>query len=375
MTVKKWRPFWSYDVEKTERWLSEMAKDGMRLTGIHRLTRMFSFEQGQRETAERRIIYDKSQGSLPSKLEDSGWESEVKEGNWIFLKNGANDIYIFPSREGVLKRNRFHMYVISVLAVMNVIPLLNMTIAFVTLLLGFSGEIVGSPWWSITALFALQGIATIVLAFYIHQKLRSFEIEHFETKLDTDMRMGKTFVKLRIGWMYAPDLLEKWLSKMAAEGNHLVRVTGSATRFHFVEGKAENVSYMYDLQSKVAPAYYEIHKSTGWQLKFASSFTFMKYALWAKPYEVGEKIPRLTYDKVEQKGQVRRIMTMNGIVVSYVVAMLVFVLWMSFNIDYDRSPVNKIILAFLVASSISPLFLMTRVFLYYRRIRNEGIQE
>ena len=30
--------------------------------------------------------------------------------------------------------------------------------------------------------------------------------------------------KLKIGWMYAPDLLEKWLSEMAAEGNHLVRV-------------------------------------------------------------------------------------------------------------------------------------------------------
>ena len=33
MTVKKWRPLWSYDVEKTERWLSEMAKDGMLING------------------------------------------------------------------------------------------------------------------------------------------------------------------------------------------------------------------------------------------------------------------------------------------------------------------------------------------------------
>jgi len=86
-------------------------------------------------------------------------------------------------------------------------------------------------------------------------------------------------------------------------------------------------------------------------------------------------VPRLTYDKAERKGQVRRIMTMNGIVVSYVVAILVFALWMSIDIDYDRSPVNKVILAFLIASSISPILLVTRVFLYYRRMRNAGIQD
>lgn len=375
MTAKKWRPFWSYDVEKTERWLSEMAEDGMQLTDVNRLTRVFSFEQGHREIVEHHIIYDKLQVDLPSSLEDSGWEIEVTEGNWIIVKNEEDDIHVFPSREGVLKRNRLHMYVISVLAVMNAIPLTSMTLAFIPFLFGFGGEIVGSPLWAITALFALQGIATIVLAIYIQRKLRSFEIEYFEIQTDTDMRIGKTFVKLRIGWMYAPDLLEKWLSEMAAEGNHLVRVTGSGTRFHFVEGEAENVSYIYDFQPKVAPAYYTIHKSAGWQLKFTSSFTFMKYTLWAKPYEAGDKMPRLTYDEAERKGQVRRIMTMNGIMASYSVALLTFVLWMNFNIDYDRSLVHKVILAFLIASSISPLFLVTRVFLYYRRMRNAGIQD
>ncbi len=372
MRVKKWRPLWNYDVEKTERWLFEMAKDGMLFKDVNRLTRIFSFEQGKRETAERRIIYDKLKGSLPNTLIDSGWKCEVTEGNWTFVKNGANEIYVFPSREGVLKRNRFHMYVISVLAVMNSIPLLSMTITFIALLFGSAGEIVRSPLWTITALFALQGIATIVLAIYIQRKLRSFEIEHFEAKPDTDLRKGEKFVKLRVGWMYAPDLLEKWLSEMAAEGNHLVRVTGSGTRFHFVEGKTENVSYMYDFQPKAAPSYYAIHKSAGWRLKFKSSFTIMNYSLWAKPYEVGEQVPRLTYDKTEQKGQVRRIVTMNSLMVSYSIALLTFALWMNFNIDFDRSPFHKILLAFLVASSITPLYLLSRVFLYYRRMRNAG---
>lgn len=372
MTVKKWRPLWSYDVEKTERWLSEMAMEGMLLTDVNRLTRMFSFHQGEREKAEHRIVYDKLRGSLPRTLEDSGWEEELTDGNWTFFKNSCDGINAFPSREGVLKRNRIHMYVISALAIMNAIPLLSMAIAFIQFLFGSMGEIVSSPLWSITALFALQGVATIVLAFYIYLKLKSFEIEHFEIETDTDIRIGKTFAKLRIGWMYAPDLLEKWLSEMAAEGNHLLRVTGSGTRFHFVEGEAEDVSYMYDFQPKAAPSYYAIHKSAGWQLKFKSSFTFMKYSLWAKPYEVGEQIPRLTYDEAERKGQVRRILTMNSITVSYSIALLTFALWLTLDIGYDRSPVNKVMLAFLIASSVSPLLLTTRVFLYYRRMRNVG---
>ncbi len=33
--MKKWRPFWSYDIEKTEHWLAEMAANGEQLTDIN----------------------------------------------------------------------------------------------------------------------------------------------------------------------------------------------------------------------------------------------------------------------------------------------------------------------------------------------------
>ena len=51
-------------------------------------------------------------------------------------------------------------------------------------------------------------------------------------------------------------------------------------------------------------------------MKYSSSFRFLKYSL-GKTIEVGEEVPCLTYDKAERKGQVRRIMTMNSIMVSY----------------------------------------------------------
>lgn len=66
---------------------------------------------------------------------------------------------------------------------------------------------------------------------------------------------------------------------------------------------------------------------------------------------------------------------MNSIMVSYSVAFLIFALWMNFNVDYDRSLIHKVLLAFLIASSVSPILLIIRVFLYYRRMRNAGFQE
>ena len=44
---------------------------------------------------------------------------------------------------------------------------------------------------------------------------------------------GETFTKWRFAWMYAPDLLENWLSKMAAEGNNLVCISKVWPAFTF----------------------------------------------------------------------------------------------------------------------------------------------
>jgi hypothetical protein len=370
MTIKKWKPFWSYDVEKTERWLSQMSADGNRLAGIHRVSRMFSFEEGARENVECRIIYDKSRCDLQRALKESGWETTLVEGDWKFITNKKEDIFAYPSREGVLKRNRVHANVFKVLAFLNAIPLLNMTTVFLLFLFGFAGNFVASPLWSLTALFALQGIATIVIAVYINRKLKSFEQTHFETETDVGTLVaGKTFAKIKLGWMYAPDLVEKWLSNMAAEGNHLVRVSGG--RFYFIQGNAEKISYVYDFQLKAQPSYYAIHKSAGWQLKYTSAFGFLKFSIWAKSYSTGEEVPRLTYDKAERRAQVRKILLANGLYCGYSLAIFAYVIWMNLSIGYyDKSLYYQIVFAIVIAFSVIPIHLVVRTILYYRRMRN-----
>ena len=373
MTVKKWRPLWSYDIEKTECWLSEMAADGNRLIHVNRQSRMFVFEQAERNMVDYRIVYDKRQRELPKVLVEVGWADELVIGNWRFMKNGQDAIRIYPSREGILKRNRLHGYVIAALAILNAISLTTMTTAFLSLLFGFPGEIVRSPLWILTGLFAAQGIAAIALAFYLHVKLKSFEREHFETELD-DIETGvkKTFVKRKFAWMYAPDLLENWLSNMAAQGNHLVRVTGSGTHFHFVKGEAEKTAYAHDFQLKAAPSYYAIHKEAGWQLLFTSSFPFMKHSLWVKSYALDEETPRLTYDKTERKVQVRKVLSMNMLYIVYMATLLTFVLWTNVTVfqDYDRRLLDQTLVGLLIATTIVPIYIAVRTILYYRRMRD-----
>lgn len=48
--IKVFRPFWSYDVKKTEVWLSEMAMKGYHFAELNRWTRCFYFHSGVSKT-------------------------------------------------------------------------------------------------------------------------------------------------------------------------------------------------------------------------------------------------------------------------------------------------------------------------------------
>lgn len=85
---------------------------------------------------------------------------------------------------------------------------------------------------------------------------------------------GKTFVKWRLGWMRVPDVAEKWLEEMAAEGNHLVRIENA--RLVFEKGVPKNVAYVVDYQQAKLQSYFDVHKSAGWCLKFTHSSLFTK---------------------------------------------------------------------------------------------------
>ena len=352
MTMKKWRPLWSYDVEKTECWLKEMAAKGNNLTDVNRMTRMFTFDRAAAEIAHFQVVYDKSQSAFPRKLEEAGWEETLTEKKWKFMKNKSEEISIFPSREGVLKRNRIHFYVLTGLAFFYVMPLLMILITLFMVIKG-AATVEPSPFWSVTVVFFLQILIVMGLAIFINQKIKGFEKKFFGGAVDVKESVGDTFTKWKFGWMYAPDILESWLAEMAAEGNHLVRVGQPGLRFVFEKGTPKRVSYVFDYQLKTAPSYFDVHKSAGWQLKYTSPYSFTKYSLWAQPYDEGADYPRFTYDSKEKKAQVRKVVLSAVTFFVYLIVLTLFTLSANYSMYqgngwtlYGRTLVGLLVVVF-----------------------------
>jgi len=370
MTIKKWRPLWSYDVEKTESWLKEMAAKGNNLKDVNRMTRMFTFDRAAAEIAHFQVVYDKSQSAFPRKLEEAGWEETLSKKKWKFMKNKFEEISIFPSREGVLKRNRIHFYLLTGLTFFYVMPLLMMLITLFMVIKG-AATVEPSPFWSVTVVFFLQILFVMGLAIFINQKLRGFDKKFFGGAVDVTKSVGDTFTKWKFGWMYSPDILESWLAEMAAEGNQLVRVGKPGVRFVFEKGEPKCVSYVFDYQLKTSPSYFDVHTSAGWKLKYTSPSSFTKYSLWAQPYEEGVEIPRFTYDPAEKKAQVRKVVLSAIALLLFFFAITFFFIRLNYSMYLEGSwnMFNKVIFVAYIISLSSPLLIMARTLKYAFRMR------
>lgn len=372
--TKKWRPFWSYDVEKTEGWLSEMAADGRRLVAVNIWTRMFLFEEVEREKVEYQIIYDKPQHEFPRALEESGWKGALSNGNWKIIKNGTTPIRAYPVRDGLLKRNRLHSNVLTVVAVLYGIQLVSFLFSMLgTIFFPENSTFVPSPFWILTFIYFIQVIAVIILTITMTGKLKSFERMYFSSAVDEVGLTGATFSKKKFVWTVAPDLLENWLSDMAAEGNHFVRMKGAS--YIFEKGEPKHISYVYDYQLKATPSYYDIHKSAGWQLKSTVPQSFMKSSLWMKEYDLGEKKPGFTYDRKERKEQVRKVLFASFGSTILSLALTLFVLWVSLGMNSeDGLPlVTKILFGLLAISLLIPLSSIVRLLKYAYRMRKVSL--
>ena len=372
MMIKRWKPFWSYDVERTEGWLSEMAVEGKELVGLNRLMRVFLFEEGvERERTEYQIVYDKSPSVLPNVLLKSGWESALSEGNWKFIKNQMDAVRTYPDRDGILKRNRLHTNVLKGVSAWYAVQLVMPIILLLTILFqGFEeANIVPSPFWILTILYFIQVIGVICLTIYATRKLRAFERKFFSIEIDESKQVGETFAKWKPNWMYSPDLVENWLSDMSAEGNHLVRVW--ATRFTFERGLPKRVSYVCDTQFRTSPNYFDIHKSAGWQLRSTLPYLLTKYSFWVKGYDERDMKPQFTYDAVEKGMQVRKILL--GSVIQLTLLIFIMLLTSRANLslyqEYGWTPIRLFYVGVLIIIFIIFCSSVIRTIKYALRMR------
>jgi len=390
--IKVFKPFWSYDVRKTEVWLSDMAKKGYFLEGLNRWTRCFFFRQDKSKSLTYRIGYDKIRGSSLSKsLLNEGWIRVFQKGNWYVVSNEKSHEQIKTSsvRDSLIKRNRTIMYIFSgILIYLMGIGVFNLTMISLSLFQDEPVEVVESPMWILTYFLLVFAIALFVLAIYsvikinktnkywINEKInkpqgRNLIEGRLSKKEEKQLKhSGQMVVKRKFGWMYSPDRLEKWLETMEKLGYNLYRVSRTGTSFYFIIGVPRKVSYCADYQNISDESYYDLHRDAGWNNVFSSFSSLQKWTIWSCEYSEGEERPQVYSDRSHHLKHAKRVATAYTILFLPIVIMYSFNIWLFIgqmsNNGSTRLGLNTFL--FLVAIFVFGSFTI-RTWLYYMRLR------
>ncbi|MFD1032562.1 DUF2812 domain-containing protein [Metaplanococcus flavidus] len=323
---KVYRALWSYDVQKTEQWLADMAEQGLIFERLNRWTRCFYFQEQEPETRTYRIAYEKVSSSvLPKTLQAEGWEKVASAGNWEFSANTQPEsaIRTSPGREGIVKHNQFLTYLLFPMVFYFGVILLNFIVSmFSAWVLEGGSNIVESPMWIVTYLFFTFVLGSVIFGIYSIVKIKrtNKELQGNET-LDTTSvhetrdkqsenelkKAGRWVTKVKFGWMYSPDKMEQWLESMEQRGFNLYRVNRIGTIFHFVKGEPRRIAYRIDHQRGPTQSYYAIHQESGWNEKFKSYSSIENWTIWSKAYEEGEERPQLYSDQSSRLKHAKRI--------------------------------------------------------------------
>ncbi|TYS67731.1 DUF2812 domain-containing protein [Sutcliffiella horikoshii] len=390
------KPLWSYDIQKTEQWLTDQAKAGYHLKELHRFKRRFIFEKAQPKDVTYRIGYDKIKpATLSNTMHNDGWEKVTQSGKWYVIANEKPkaEVTTSTSRDAIIKRNNLIFYAfMAILIYITGATLANVAlITTATIASDGNVEVVESPLWIITYIGAALVAAFYMFMIYSVWKIKktnnalsqesqtTYKLQHTLEKKNLTKaeekqmkRDGIIFKRRKFGWMYSPDKLEHWLELMAAEGNRLHRVNRLGTTFYFRKGETQQVKYSADYQNLSNDSYYEIHRQAGWKNEFSSKGALQKWTIWSKEYAEGETPPALYSDKTHKLKQAKKVAFSYTVLFLPLVLMYLFIA--SVNIGYmfrkeeawTLQDTNTIM--FFICILVFGSFI-TKTWMYYMRLR------
>ncbi|QKY70724.1 DUF2812 domain-containing protein [Lentibacillus sp. CBA3610] len=339
MMLKKFKPFWSYDITKTENWLTSMAAQGWHVGELNTVTRQFFFEKGEPADVTFRIQYETDE--LSSALTDDGWQDVFQHNKWHILRNGkpVQDISRFPVRDGIIKRNKIVMNIFGGIFLYHLLTFIIFLFISGSILLlseGGSFNVEGSPFWVITIaawilMWTFVPYSAIKLYRSVKQLSENPEVTEFDM-ISASKSAGNVKTKWKFGWNYEPDKLKQWLEKMEQDGYNLVRISMAGVRFHFVAGKPRNVSYNADYQTTRNQNYFAIHKEAGWRLMYTSGSFQTKWAIWAKEYQDSEEPPQLYSDSKHMLKHARSVTITHLAIFSPLIAMYIGLIVMNIHL-------------------------------------------
>jgi len=117
--------------------------------------------------------------------------------------------------------------------------------------------------------------------------------------------------------------------------------------------------------------YFDVHKSAGWQLKYTSPYSFMKYSLWSQPYDDGFDKPRFTYDTKEKKAQVGKVVLSAVIFFVYLIVLTLVTLSANYSMYQENgwTLYGRILVGLLVVAFVFHISNMVRTLKYAFRMR------
>jgi len=407
----KWRLFWSYDVIKTQQWLSDQSYKGLALVGFNPILRTFKFEKKNQENSQYMIIYDKKSNGCPTKyIKDNDFKEITHSRNYYILKQLKDNPQFYPSYEAFLNKNAKLKYIVGNILLFASFIYFMVFATIITSVLSGSFSFEWGGWDSPDIIYSTQEIifgiiqaiifysSLLIILFspfwmvYTYFKLNSTNknleklcgnTKSIKFTLPTDKiidkntlssykKQGQIIKKTKIGWFYAPDIAVKWLEKMEEEGFNLLSMSNLGNSFYFIKGEPKKVKYHVDFQIKKNANYLSINEENGWKLFFTSLTRYFAITVWSKDYEID--VPKFYSNIEDEVSHARKFMITYasiyiflGIIYTSVSALFGYTIWTIIP-EYGINGLLLSIPIIFMLSTMLYFYYTYKVVSYYRRV-------
>lgn len=307
--MKKFIPFWFWDVTVTEKKLAALHSLGYHLTAFSPLSGMFTFEEGEKSNVIYRICRLKNcGGEAPKGVAANGWVSVCGSRNFYIAYNPDTETQNIPSYKFWQTANR-----VSILVIMFVFCYL------LGYLSGFGGSaveggryVLENPGFVFAAAAEIILLILIICSWKANKNLskksadlglkgfvKTIPQENFIYSKEEEKQMlksGQMIKRNPLGWFYAPDTAEKMVEEMARKGWKFYRFDEMGVTFYFIKSEPCNIKFVVDYQGEASDDYYLQGKDDGWKLEFTSIMRTMCFVVWSKEYSEEEECPEFYTD-------------------------------------------------------------------------------
>lgn len=400
MNKIKFKPFWSYDVLKTQSWLDDLHQKGYELQRVNPFLRLFYFKESNQGNKEHKIYYDKGLNGYPDSVAKSSDYSKICfTKNFYFTRQLCDEPDVLPSYDNLLARNQKLKFIVGqVLLFLSTIYVF----AFIVLAIFIFGSdgitVVTEPgsdmgYTSLEIIRALlfyivnlgYGLLLIWMIYTFfklrvsNKKLEEFCGEDidlsFTIPTDTILKKeeiralrkeNKLIKKTRIAWFYSPDKAEEWLEGMEAKGYNLLRMGKIGNSFYFKVGEPRKVKYHVDYQGRKGSNYFSLNEESGWKLYFTSLTRLMSISVWGQEYE--ETVPAYYSDHESEVKHAKKFMWTYLAMYFPLILLLLGTIGMMISSFID-SNFDIISISFLLAPLMQMLLVVELLFFSFKLIR------